>query len=109
MSVELVFSGKLAGVSFSPAKENLAQAVKEYGVGGPSDVQLEHDPSNPYDSEAIKVIFQPGGFFVGHIPKPHNSKLLVVGLDGTKVAFERWNKHGEIVVGAMIEVTRSIL
>lgn len=109
MAVQLVYSGKLAGTSFSPAKENLQKLAdslrKDIEENGASiSVELVHDPANPYDKNALKVICN--GIFVGHVPRSWNDRILDIGLEKVKASFERFNVHpqSEKIVGAAIEV-----
>lgn len=107
--MELVYSGSIVGVTFEPAKSNIIRAVAAYRSVKPH-VVLEHDPANPYDSEAIRVLFRGAGpdIFVGHIPKPHNSKILALGLNTLNASFERWNEVKGQIAGATIEVTKRV-
>ncbi len=106
--MELIYEGRIAGVTFSPARENVARATAVYKTRAPL-VKLEHEPSNPHDPEAIRVIFQGEGpdLFMGHIPKPFNSKLLAVGLDNVTAKFDRWTELSGKTAGAFIEVSKA--
>lgn len=60
----------LVGANFRPPESR--EAVKNLSIG--DILPLERDPSNPYDTFAIKVI-SPEGDHLGFIPKTHNFEL----------------------------------
>lgn len=108
--MELIYEGKIVGVSFEPAKSGLQRAYADMRGQAPAAVRLEHDPNNVYDNQAIKVFFKCNSneHFVGHIPKPYNAKMLEAGLAKMAVKFDRWNiAAGRPVAGANIEVAKS--
>lgn len=102
--MELVYSGKVAGVTFEPARSGILKAARS---GKPTCVILTHNPNNPHDSNAIEVRFD--DTFVGHIPATFCRKILDIGIDRVTAQFERWNSldGGRTVSGAMIEVFKA--
>ena len=87
----------LAGANFRPAEAK--QAIKEAEIG--DTVELEADPENPYDPNAVKVILE--GEFVGFVPKTDNAPLAAALADGATI-------EGEIIafestLKPVIEVT----
>lgn len=93
-----VYSGSVVGTSFEPAKSNIPQVLDylrtiaaEQGEIIPV-MKLVHNPENPYDKNAIQVHmgYRNTMFFVGHIPKTHNSKLLEIGLPNVQAEFDRF-------------------
>jgi len=114
MTTELVYNGPVAGVSFSPAKEGLHKLASYYGDGvtEPIVITLHHAPQNQYDKNAVEVHARPEtgatAVFLGHLPRPFNSKCLALGLNTLSTRFCQFTyKPGsENVVGAIIEVSK---
>ena len=118
MNGDVVYRGKVVGVTFSPTKESFQACIarfKEVGEGQIDPVvRLEHDPSNKFDPNAVKVLMKNRGdqdeFHIGWLPGPKNGgfnkKVLEVGLDNCKVELEQCNLYEEKIVGFGIIVTK---
>jgi len=113
MTTELIFRGKVAGVTFSPAKENLQKLVEfcEDNVEEPIEVTLRANPANLYDKYALEVWVRPegatnGAVFLGHVPRSFNEKALAVGLDKLETRLEQFNRHDGRVAGVTIEIIK---
>lgn len=104
--MELLYQGKVAGVTFEPAKSGVQRLVAHAATrqGEEISVTLTHNPKNPYDSDAVEV--RVDDIFVGHVARPYNSKLLNVGLGNVQAFFERWSDVDGKRIGLSIEVFR---
>lgn len=68
----------VVGVTFEDRQEVLSNFFKNYKVGGHYSVNLEKEPNNPYDKNAIAVHLDVGGSnykHVGYISKQDNVLL----------------------------------
>ena len=104
-----MFQGSIVGVTFEPAKTNLQRAVKFFEIkmkeeGWEPVVELEHQPDNQYDSNAIRVKIgdKTKLFEVGFIPKTHNQRMLSYGLDNIETTLEDFTTYDDKVVGVVI-------
>ena len=77
-----VFQCTLAGANFRPA--DAREVCKSLGIG--DTLELEADPSNPYDSNAVKVIAE--DIFIGFIPKSDNTDVAAALARGEEVLVE---------------------
>lgn len=93
-----MYSGSVVGTTFEPAKSNiplvldyLRTVAAEKGDFEPL-IELVHNPENPYDKNALQVHLGYGDkkFFVGHIPKTHNTQMLDAGLLNLDLSFDRF-------------------
>jgi len=73
------FQCTLAGANFRPA--DAREVCKHLGIG--DTLELEADPSNPYDSNAVKVIAE--DTFIGFIPKSDNTAVAAALAQGEEV------------------------
>lgn len=109
-SKRVVYNGRVVGVNFEPNKSNLKKAVEHFRSLDESQlepkVRLEHEPTNPYDKNAIKVFVGCAGkeFPVGHIPKTHNEAMLKIGIPNLLTEMTTVNEMEDQVVGFNIEV-----
>lgn len=71
----------LAGLNFRPASAK--EAVDAIAVG--DELTLERDPTNEYDSNAVRVIDPASGEFIGFIPKVDNTEIAQALDDGLEV------------------------
>lgn len=110
----MLYDGPVVGVSFEPSRTNL-QNLYSFVIDTVNrigdielDVQLIHNPTNPWDNNAVQVYvgYKDTMFFIGHIPKTHNTSLLKVGLANLKSEFIRFNYADEEVtpIGVTISV-----
>ena len=76
------FQCTLAGANFRPA--DAREVCKSLGIG--DTLELEADPSNPYDSNAVKVIAE--DTFIGCIPKSDNTDVAAALARGEEVLVE---------------------
>lgn len=110
---EVVYSGRVMGISMSPAKENFAEIIKKFNMT-PIDkieptVQLVAEPDNVYDPNAILVMFGNKGETlkkVGYIPKENTHLIHQAGIDTLTVSIVKLNKMDNKVVGLDIIVGR---
>ena len=59
---------KVKGTSFEGRKANILAEVRAAAVDGrEAVVALEHEPTNPYDKNAVRVLL--GGKMVGYVPR----------------------------------------
>jgi hypothetical protein len=108
---EPIYRGKVVGVTFPPTKDNFQACLKRFAEIGEDKikpvVRLEHDPKNPYDKDAVKVIMSNQGdqqeFHIGWLPGAKNGgfnkKVLQFGLDNVVAKLEKCNLFEEKVVG----------
>lgn len=94
----MLYNGSVVGTTFEPAKTNipilvdyLRTVTAASGEIEPS-VSLKHNPLNPYDANAVEVHVGYGltSYFVGHIPKTYNQKLLEAGLENLTPELNRF-------------------
>lgn len=71
----------LAGLNFRPASAK--EAVDALNLG--DELTLERDPTNEYDSNAVRVIDPASGEFIGFIPKVDNAEIAQALDDGLDV------------------------
>lgn len=69
MSTEIFAA--VVGITFRPASAK--EAMDALGIG--DRLLLEREPSNPYDSNAIRVIEPESGEFIGFIAKESNMEV----------------------------------
>lgn len=77
-----VFQCTLAGANFRPA--DAREVCKSLSIG--DTLELEADPANPYDSNAVRVIAS--GEFIGFIPKTDNTAVAAALTRGEEVLVE---------------------
>lgn len=63
--------GALVGVSFRGGEAR--EIVKELEIG--ARLLFEREPSNPYDSNAVRIIEPVSGVFVGYLAKESNMEV----------------------------------
>jgi hypothetical protein len=63
----------LVGVSFRPTSAK--EVVKHLTLSDGGDLELQPDPNNEYDSNAVKVIHKPSGEFIGFIARENNYEI----------------------------------
>jgi len=97
--MELFYSGHIVGVTFSPAKENLA----EVSIGLKQlELKLSHIKDNKYDPNAIAVICKDKQ--IGWVPKDVNKRMIEFGVDKLTCIFMSYNLSNVDVVGINISV-----
>lgn len=113
---EKVYIGKVAGISFSPAKENFKKVMEKFNSMPVDkvvfDLSLRHDPENPYDANAVEVLLGQKGeevLRVGFVPKPNNQDVLREGIDNVDVEVVNFNRMDNKVVGMDILVSKRVM
>lgn len=76
------FQCTLAGANFRPVEAR--EVCKSLGIG--ETLELEADPENQYDSNAVKVIAY--GEFIGFIPKSDNAPVAAALDRGEEILVE---------------------
>jgi len=107
--MELIYNGKIAGVSFEPARSGILKLAADVKKMEDIKVRLRHNPQNEYDSNALEVwahFSTKPEMFLGHVPKPFNLKCLDVGLENLEIKFEQFTVQSSKIVGAIIEVIK---
>lgn len=108
---QVVYSGRVVGVNFEPNKSNLQKAVDFFRSLDESEldpkVRLEHEPTNKFDKNAIKVFVGCNNreFPIGHIPKTHNEVMLKLGITNLLAEMTTVNEMEGQVVGFNIQVS----
>lgn len=76
----------LVGVTFRPpeAKEIVKALTRDSGT----ILSLEAEPTNPYDSRAVKVIHDPTGIHIGYIAKENNFEVFEALQNGEELCME---------------------
>lgn len=76
----------LVGVTFrgAEAKEIVKHLTREDG----SKLSLEAEPTNEYDSNAVKVIFDPTGDHIGYIARENNYDVFCALQRGDELCIE---------------------
>lgn len=98
------YHGKIAGISFRrQALDKLVtflQGLVKNNEDFEVRAELRHDPNNKYDANAIEVHVgvDDALFFVGFIPKTHNSQIIEHGIDKVEVKVEKFNKDLEDII-----------
>lgn len=112
MSYNIVYFGKVAGVSYEPAKSNLSKAVKWLKSrmnrkDFDPKIRLAHNPENKYDKNAIEVHLSESDkeYFIGHVPKTVNIVMLKLGLKNLDAELDSLNEFDGSVTGATIKVS----
>jgi hypothetical protein len=72
----------LAGCNFRPAEAR--DLIKSAGIG--DSFTLEADPTNQYDSQAVKVLYK--DVFVGFVAKQDNGPIFLALQDGHELSGE---------------------
>ncbi len=118
MESNILFSGKIVGTSFEPAKSNLQELLTPFLAGldigergevlSGLGVKLIHITDNPYDPNAIRVYFEIGNksWEVGWIPRFANTKILEYGIENTESSLTDFLVYEDKIVGALITVTK---
>lgn len=106
-----IYRGKVTGVTFEPAKSNIAKVVSllaEKGDDFRPQVKLQPDPENKYDPNAIRVLIGQDGklYEVGWVPKSCNERVIKAGVENCKTDLVDFNTFEDNIVGFVISITK---
>jgi hypothetical protein len=114
-----LYSGKVVGITFSPAKENVQalQVIMENSDRDDAEVvaKLKAEPQNKFDNRAIAVLAGlriPGEslesvnfMHVGHIPRTNTEPIHKAGVENVQVSVEQLKEYESKIAGIDIKVT----
>lgn len=107
---QVLYFGKVVGVTFEPTKTHFKACVAELQQQGEKVMnpvlKLRHNPENQYDPNAVEVWMghNEPTHHIGFIPRTHNRLLLLEGLEHLGVRLLKCNLFEDKIVGFGIEV-----